>query len=131
MSLAAAAFSALVLTHGAAAIVPPADPGPWRQLGAKVTSRPGKLAHSFRNAGEPTALGVVAVTSSRKPIRLTWFAHCEFESDDEMTSEHQGTASGVHRVVVHPPVLTGATLCTVAVTVRVSRGRASGAVFDY
>src|SRR5689334_10575836 len=115
--LAALTLSALVLAHGAPAIAPPPDPGAWRQLGAAVTSRPGRLAHFFRSATRPTALGVVAVTSSRKPIRLTWFAYCEFESDDAMTAEHQGTASGVHEVVVYPPVLTGATLCTVSVTI--------------
>jgi len=72
----------------------------------------------------------VAVSSSRKPIHLTWFAYCEFESDDGMTAQHQGTAGGIHKVVVRPPVLTGATLCTISVTIRVDGGRSSAAIFD-
>jgi hypothetical protein len=110
---------------------PPPDSGPWRQLGTTVTSRPGKLAHFFRSATEPTALGVVANSSSRKPIRLSWFAYCEFDSGDGMTQQNQASATGVHKVVVYPPVLHGATLCTVSVTIRVVGGRASAAIFEY
>jgi hypothetical protein len=113
------------------AIAPPPKPGPWHQIGAAVTSKPGKLAHFFRTAQNPTMLAVVARSSSAKPIRLTWFTYCEFESDDAMTEEHQGVVTGVHVASVYPSVLDGATLCTVSVTVRVAGGRASAAVFDY
>jgi hypothetical protein len=128
---AAAALSTILLAQGGAAIAPPPDPGPWRQLGVTVTSRPGKLAHFFRSATEPKALGIVANSSSRRPIRLSWFAYCEFESDDAMTEQNQATVTRVHRVVAYPPVLNGATLCTVSVTIRVVGGRASAAIFDY
>jgi len=62
---------------------------------------------------------------------MTWFGYCEFESDDAMTQQRQGTVTGVHRVVAYPPVLTGATDCTVVVTIRVLSGRATSAVFSY
>lgn len=124
MMLAAALFSAL-------ALAPPPNPGPWKQVGAAVTSRPGKLAHYFRIAMQPTALAVVASSSSAKPIRLTWFGYCEEQSDDGMTEQHQATVTGVHRVVAYPPVLTGATDCSVVVTIRVPGGRATSAVFEY
>jgi hypothetical protein len=124
--LAAAAISALVL-----AVAPPPSGGPWKQVGAAVTSKPGKLAHYFRSAMQPTALAVVARSSAAKPIRLTWFGYCEFESDDGMTQQRQATVTGLHRVVAYPPVLTGATDCTLVVTIRVSGGRATSAVFSY
>jgi hypothetical protein len=120
-----AAVAALAL------LAPPSQPGPWTQAGAALTSKPNKLAHFFRIVRNPKALGVVAVSSSAKPIRLTWFGYCEFESDDAMTAENQAVVTGTHRVVAYPPVLNGATLCTVAVTVRVAGGRATAAVFDY
>jgi hypothetical protein len=44
---------------------------------------------------------------------------------------YPATVTWVHRVVVYPPILNGATLCTVSVTMRVAGGRASAAVFDY
>ena len=124
-------LSAIALAYGGATVAPPRDPGPWRQLGATVTSRPGKLVHFFRSATQPTALGVVAYSSSGRPIRLSWFAYCEEESDDGMTSQNQATVAGIHRVVAYPPVFGGATLCTVSVTIRVADGRANAAIFDY
>lgn len=127
----AATLSALVVAQGAAGIAPPPGSGPWKQVGAAVTSRPGKLAHFFRAAMQPAALAVVASSSSGAPIRLTWFDYCEVESDDGMTQQRQATVTGVHRVVAYPPALVGATTCTVVVTIRVSRGRATSAVFSY
>jgi len=124
--LAAAMVSALAL-----AVAPPPGAGAWKQVGVAVTSKPGKLAHYFRAAMQPTALAVVAGSSSAKPIRMTWFDYCEQESDDAMTQERQATVTGVHRVVAYPPVLMGATDCTVVVTVRVPGGRATSAVFSY
>ena len=132
-SAAAVLFSAFAFAfaQAGASIAPPPDPGPWRQLGKAVTSPPGKLAHFYRSALEPTALGVVARSSSRKPIRLSWFAYCEEQSDDGMTSQDQATVTGIHKVVVYPPVFGGATLCNVSVTIRVVGGRANAAIFDY
>jgi hypothetical protein len=73
---------------------------------------------------------VVAASSSAKPIRLTWFSYCEFESDDAQTEENQATIAGVRRVSAFPHVLDGATLCNVSVTVRVAGGRAAAAIFS-
>ena len=122
---------AAALLLSAVALAPPSAPGPWRQLGATATSRPGAVAHFFRTATAPAALGVVAGSSSGRPIRLTWFAYCEEESDDGITTQDQATVTGVHRVAAYPPVFGGATLCTVSVTVRVAGGRASAAIFAH
>ena len=108
-----------------------ADSAPWQQLGRAVTSRPGKVAHFYRLAPRPRALGVVASSSSSKPIRLTWFSYCEEQSDDGMTAQNQAVVTEIHRVVAYPPVFGAATLCTVSVTIRVVGGRASAAIFDY
>jgi hypothetical protein len=55
-----------------------------------------------------------------------------FESDDEQTSEDQGTATGVHSVVAYPPVLPAATLCYVWLNARIAGiGRLSAAEFAY
>ena len=124
-------LSSIALASGAASITPPSAPGPWRQLGSTATSRPDKLAHFFRLAPQPTALAVVATSSSAKPIRLTWYAYCEEQSDDGMTTQNQAVVSHAHRIVAYPPVFDGATLCTVSVTVRVPGGRAAVAIFDY
>ena len=124
-------LSAVALAFGGASVAPPPNPGPWKQLGRTVTSRPAKLAHFDRIAREPTALGVVATSSSRKPIRLTWFADCEEQSNDGMTGQHQGSVTRVHRIVVYPPVMDGATFCTVSVTIRVAGSKASAAAFAY
>lgn len=126
----AAALSALLLAGGAATVAPPPSSGPWRQLGAAVTSRPGKLAHFFRSAQSPKGLAVVAVSSSARPIRLTWFSYCEFESDDAQTEENQATVTGARGVTALPHVLDGATLCNVSVTIRVAGGRAAAAIFS-
>ena len=85
----------LAVTHSALAlpVAPPPGPGAWKQAGAAVTSKPGKLAHYFRAALHPTALAVVASSSSAKPIRMTWFGYCEEQSDDGM-SIRSTTSSG-------------------------------------
>jgi hypothetical protein len=129
--VAAVTFSALTLAFGSAAIAPPSHPGPWRQLSSTVTSRPGKIAHFYRIASQPTALAVVATSSSAKPIRVTWFAYCEEQSDDGMTNQDQAIITQARRVVAYPPVFDGATLCTVSVTVRVPAGRATAAIYAY
>ena len=129
--VAAVTFSAIALASGAASIAPPSNPGAWRQLGTTVTSRPGKLAHFYRLAPQPTALAVVASSSSNKPIRLTWFSYCEEQSDDGTTTQNQAVVTAAHRIVVYPPVFSEATLCTVSVTIRVAGGSASAAIFDH
>jgi hypothetical protein len=127
----AAAVSAVVVATATTTVAPPSKEGPWRQVGASTTSRPGKLAHFFRIAQSPGALAVVATSSSARPIRLTWFTYCEFESDDAATEQNQATVTGARRVSAFPHVLDGATLCNVSVTIRVARGRAAAAVFSH
>lgn len=129
--LAALLFSAVALAHGSASVAPPSEPGPWHQIGRTVTSRPGKIAHFYRLAPLPKALGVVATSTSAKPIRLTWFSYCEEQSDDGMTTQNQAVVTQAHRVVAFPPVFGAATLCTVSVTVRVVGGSASAAIYGY
>ena len=86
-------IAAVTLSTLALAVPPPPSPGAWKQVGAAVTSRPGKLAHYFRAAIQPTALAVVASSTSSKPIRMTWFGYCEFQSDDGMTEQRQATVT--------------------------------------
>lgn len=130
-SVAAVVCSAVALVYVGGPIAPPPAPGPWRQLGSTVTSRPGKLAHFYRLAPRPTAIGIVAGSSSDKPIHLTWFSYCEEQSDDGMTTQDQATVVEAHRVVVYPPVFGAATLCTVSVTIRVPGGRARAAIYEH
>jgi hypothetical protein len=98
-----------------------------------VTSpRAGKAIHFVRSPQNPAAIGVVARSSSAKPIRVTWFSYCEFQSDDGMTDQHQGTARGVGTVTVYPPVFGGATLCQVSVVATPPKsGKVVAAVFAY
>ena len=123
---------AIALSSGVR-VPPPTQPGSWHQLGAAVTSpRPGRAVHFVRAPQFPTAIGVVARSSSARPIRVSWFSYCEVESDDGMTEQHQGTARGVGVVTVYPPVFDGATLCTVSVVATPPRsGRVAAAVFAY
>ena len=69
-------ISTLLLAGGGPAVAPPAQGGPWHQLGAAVTSRPGTLGHFFRSARSPASLAVVARSSSARPRRLTWVTYC-------------------------------------------------------
>jgi hypothetical protein len=128
----AAAAAAAALGPSTATVKPPAQPGAWHQVGAAVTSRPGKALHFFRTPQNPTALGIVAQSSSARPIRLTWTSYCEMESDDVMTEEDQGAVTGVHSVVAYPPVLQYATLCFVSVNVKATPNvRVAAAVFAH
>jgi len=123
---------AAALALAAPAVAPPPAPGTWHQLGAATTSRPGKPLHFYRTAQNPKAVGIVVRSSSPRVISLSWSSYCEFESDDEQTSEDQGTARGVHAVFAYPPVLTAATLCYVWVNARIAgTGRLSAAEFAY
>jgi hypothetical protein len=116
----------------ALAVTPPPAPGAWHQLGAAPTSRPGKALRFYRTAQNPRAVGIVVRSSSARMIRLSWSSYCEFESDDEQTSEDQGTVTGVHSVVAYPPVLPAATLCYVWVNARIAgTGRLTAAEFSY
>ena len=97
-----------------------------------TSSRPGKALHFFRSPQNPTAIGVVARSSAAKPIRVSWFSYCEFQSDDDMTEKHQGVASGIGAVTIYPPVFAGATLCYVSVVATPPKSaRVVAAVFAY
>jgi hypothetical protein len=128
----AAASAALVLGPSSAALSPPSAPGPWRQVGAAVTSRPGKALHFYRTPQNPKAVGIVIKSASSRRIRLFWASYCEFESDDVMTGEAQATVTGVHSIYAYPPVIENATLCYVWVNTRAVAGvKVSAAVFAY
>lgn len=115
----------------ALAVPAPSAPGQWHRLGAAVTSKPGKQLHFFRTALSPKSLGVVVVSSTARPIRLSWWTYCEIESDDAAFEEHQQTVTGTHLVVAYPPVLTGATLCYVSVNAGAGgRAAVAAASFD-
>jgi hypothetical protein len=114
-------------------VPPPAHPGAWHQVGPAVTSSvPGRAIHFVRSPQYPTAIGVVARSSSAKPIRVSWFSYCELSSDDDMTEQRQGTARGVGSVTIYPPVFDGATLCNVSVVATPPKsGRVVAALFVY
>jgi hypothetical protein len=110
---------------------PPTSAGPWHQLGAAPTSRSGKALHFYRTSQYPHALSVVVTSGSARPIRLTWWSYCEFQSDDDTVSEQQATVRGIGSVTVYPPVFAGATQCYVAVNAYPpTKAKVSAAVFD-
>jgi hypothetical protein len=123
---------ALALAPSAATVTPPSQPGPWRQVGAAVTSRPGKALHFYRAPQNPKALAVVVTSTSSRTIHVFWSSYCEFESDDAMTEEDQGTLTGVKRVTAYPPALQDATLCYVWVNARApGAAKVTAAIFKY
>lgn len=86
--------------------------------------------HFFRIVMNPKQLGIVARSSSSRPIKVFWFAYCEFSSDDDINEQHQGTTRGVGSVTVYPPVFDGATSCTVSVNVTPAKNaKVAAAVF--
>jgi hypothetical protein len=127
----AASVAALALT-GPAAVTPPSQPGPWKQVGKTATSRLGAKMHVSR-----TAMGVKAVAfvlTSRSPLRIhvSWASYCEEQSDDGYTENFQGTLSGVGRITYYPHVFDGATVCYVWLNTRAIKGaRVNTAVFSY
>ena len=128
----AAATAAFALSTSGPAVKPPPAPGAWRQVGAAVTSRPGKALHFYRTPQNPKAVGIVVTSASSRRIRLFWASYCEFESDDVMTGEAQATLTGVHSIYAYPPVIENATLCYVWVNTRAVPGvKVSAAVFSY
>src|SRR5512144_962510 len=112
-----AGLGALVLVPPAgsrpAAVAPPTQPGPWRQLGAAVTSRPGAHAAASRQQLDPRGLAVVAVSSSARRMRVTWWSYCEFQSDDGETETNSGTLTGTKRVTKYLTIMENSTLCQV------------------
>jgi hypothetical protein len=110
---------------------PPTSAGPWHQLGAAPTSRSGKALHFYRTSQYPHALSVVVTSGSARPVRLTWWSYCEFQSDDDIVAEHQATVRGIGTVTAYPPVFDGATQCYVSVNAYpAANAKVSAAVFD-
>ncbi len=105
-------WAALALAP-ASTVAPPPAPGAWHQLGAAMTSRPGKGLHFFRTAMSPQGLGIVVTSSSNRPIHGFWYSWCEVSDDDAAVEELQGTLAGVKTVIAYPHVLSGATRCYV------------------
>ena len=120
----------VALAVTAPTVAPPPRPGPWHQLGAAVTSAPGKALHFYRQAQSPKALAIVVVSSSARPITLNWTSYCEVDSDDGETQDAHGRMRAARSVVVYTPVLDGATLCYVWVNASMpGTGRIAGAEF--
>ena len=117
-----------------AVVAPPTQPGPWRQLGAAVTSKPGALAAVSRQQLDPRGLAVVAVSSSARRMRVTWWSYCEFQSDDGETETNSGVLTGTRRVTKYLSIMENSTLCQVAVSARISgkpKVRTTVAAFGY
>ncbi|HWX09860.1 MAG TPA: hypothetical protein VNY33_07770 [Gaiellaceae bacterium] len=132
-SIAGIAGSALLAFGLTSTVPPPPAAGAWHQLGAAVTSRPGKGLYFFRTAMSPQALGIVVTSSSSRPIHGTWSSWCEIADDDGPTEQLQGTLAGVKTVIAYPHVLSGATRCYVSVYTRAPTptARTAGAEFSY
>ena len=129
---AAAGAAVLALLPTSTSIAPPPRPGPWHQLGAAVTSRPGKQLHFYRTALNPKALGLVVTSSSSRPIRVFWASYCQFIDDDMMDENREGRLLGVRSVVAYPPVLDEATLCYLWVNASApTAAKVTAAVFSY
>jgi hypothetical protein len=116
--IAAISGSAVMALAPASTVAPPPAPGAWHQLGAAVTSRPGKELHFFRTALNPRGLGIVVMSSSNRPIRGSWSSWCEIADDDGPVEELQGALAGVKKVIAYPHVLSGATRCYISVYVK-------------
>ena len=129
--IAGIAGSAVLALAPASTVAPPPGPGAWHQLGAAMTSRPGKALHFYRISMNPQALGIVVTSSSARPIHGFWSSYCEVSDDDTMTAEQQGKLTGVKRVVAYPPVLAGATNCYVWVNANGLGGAAKIAAAEF
>jgi hypothetical protein len=129
---AVAGSAALALGH-ASIVPPPPAAGAWHQLGAAVTSRPGKGLHFFRTALNPQGLGIVVKSSSSRTIHGSWSTWCEIADDDGPVEQLQGALTGVKTVIAYPHVLSGATRCYVSVYTRATgpAARTSAAEFSY
>jgi hypothetical protein len=127
-----AGSAALAFGYGSTVPAPPA-PRAWHQLGAAVTSRPGKGLHFFRTALSPQGLGIVVRSSSSRTIHGSWSSWCEIADDDGPVEELQGTLAGVKSVIAYPHVLSGATRCYVSVYTRPPgpAARTTAAEFSY
>jgi hypothetical protein len=134
MPLIAVITGSVVLALASASNVPPPTaPGAWHQLGAAVTSRPGKGLQFFRTALSPQGIGIVVTSSSNRPIRGGWSSWCEIADDDGPVEELQGALAGVKTVIAYPHVLSGATRCYVSVYTRAPghAAKTSAAQFSY
>ena len=131
--IAAITGSAVLALAPASIVAPPPAPGAWHQLGAAVTSRPGKGLHFFRTALSPQGLGIVLTSSSNRPIHGVWSSWCEIADDDGPVEELQGSLTGVKRVIAYPHVLSGATRCYVSVYTKAPgpAAKTAGAEFSY
>ena len=127
----AVASGALALGAASPAVSPPPTGGPWHQVGAALTSKPGKALHFYRQVLNPQGLGIVVTSTSAKSIRLFWEDDCEVESDDGMTGQGQAVVKSVHSVLAYPPTIPGATLCHVSVNTNAIAGaKVTAAVFQ-
>jgi hypothetical protein len=131
--IAAVTGSAALALSSASTVAPPPAPGAWHQLGAAVTSRPGRGLHFFRTAMNPQGLGIVVTSSSNLPIHGVWSSWCEIADDDGPVEELQGSLTGVKTAIAYPHVLSGATRCYVSVYIKAPgpAAKTAGAEFSY
>ena len=131
--IAAVLGSAAIVLAPASTVAPPPAPGAWHQIGAVVTSRPGKGLNFFRTVLSPQGLGVVVTSSSKRPIHGSWSSWCEIVDDDGPVEQLQGVLTGVQTVIAYPHVLSGATRCYVSVYTRAPDrfARTSAAEFSF
>jgi len=128
----AAMVGSAALAFGPASTVPlPPVPGAWHQLGAVVTSRPGKGLHFFRTAISPQGLGIVVMSSSNRPIHGSWSSWCEIADDDGPVEQLQGALTGVKTVSAYPHVLAGATRCYLSIYTRAPDPAATTAAAEF
>jgi hypothetical protein len=128
-----AGSAVLALAPASSTVTPPPAPGAWRQLGAAMTSRPGKGLHFFRTAMSPQGLGIVVRSSSKRTIHGFWASWCEIADDDGPVEELQGRLDGERTVIAYPHTLEGATRCYLWVntTAPGPAARVTAAEFSY
>ena len=134
LAVAPAVWGGAAGVRSAAAVVPPARPGPWRHLGKVAVSRIGGDLHIQRTATSPApkALAFVVTSPSKRRLHVSWTSYCEFDSDDGYTEDYSGNLSGNGRITYYPRVFDGATLCYLSVnTVAVKGSRVTAAAFWY
>jgi hypothetical protein len=129
--IAAITGSAMLALPSVSIVAPPPAPGAWHQLGAAMTSRPGKGLHFFRTALSPKGLGIVVTSSSSRPINGSWSSWCEIADDDGPVEELQGLLTGVKTVIAYPHVLSGATRCYVSVYTKAPGAAAKTAAAEF
>jgi hypothetical protein len=102
----AAALGAVAIGAAAVPSGPPLRPGPWRKVGATLSSGTHSRLVLRRGVLTPTAIAFVVTAPAGKKVRVQWSNYCQAESDDDDGSA-QGTIAGTTPLVAYPTVFTG------------------------